>query len=366
MGVASIAPALPKMARVLDVSNEQIGLLITFFTLPGIFLTPMLGVLADRIGRKTIVVPSLFIFALSGTACAYAPDFTWLLVLRFIQGIGGAPLGALNVTLIGDLYSGNRRATAMGYNSSVLSIGTASYPAVGGALALLGWYFPFYLPLLAIPAGLFVIFFLDNPEPGNAVSLKEYLGNVLDTIKSPTVIGLFAANFLTFIMLYGGYLTYFPILMDERFGKSSFLIGIILSGASFVTAFTSAQLGKLAARFSESNLIITAAGIYVTVFAMIPFIENIWGLLLPIALFGFAQGINIPSVFNLLTYQAPSEYRAAFLSVNWTVLRGGQATGPALLGIIYGLVGLTGTFLFAAVVAVLFVVISLTLIKGQS
>ncbi|MDZ7694588.1 MAG: hypothetical protein U5K69_26295 [Balneolaceae bacterium] len=44
-------------------------------------------------------------------------------------------------------------------------MGTASYPAIGGALATLGWFFPFYLSLLAIPAGLFVLFGLENPEP---------------------------------------------------------------------------------------------------------------------------------------------------------------------------------------------------------
>ncbi|MDZ7691320.1 MAG: MFS transporter [Balneolaceae bacterium] len=81
-------PALPQMARVLQVSNEQIGLLITFFTVPGIFLTPLLAVLADRIGRKMILIPSLFIFGIRGTACAYATDFTWLLILRFVQGVG--------------------------------------------------------------------------------------------------------------------------------------------------------------------------------------------------------------------------------------------------------------------------------------
>lgn len=363
MGVASIAPALPKMARVLEVSKEQIGLLITLFTLPGIFLTPVLGVLADRIGRKAILIPSLFIFGIAGTACAYAPDFTWLLILRFIQGIGGASLGALNITLIGDLYESNQRATAMGYNSSVLSIGTASYPAVGGALATLGWYFPFYLSLLAIPTGLFVLFALRNPEPGNGTQLHEYLNNVVGAIKSKKVIGLFTANFLTFVMLYGGYLTFFSIFMDESFGKSSFVIGIFLSGSSFITALTSSQLGKLAARFSEANLIVTAAVIYISVFTIIPFISNIWLLLIPIFLFGFAQGINIPSVLNLLTHQAPSEYRAAFLSVNWTVIRSGQALGPALLGVIYSLMGITGTFLFTAGLAVIFVVISLTMIK---
>ncbi|MDR8390110.1 MFS transporter [Aliifodinibius sp. S!AR15-10] len=365
MGVASIAPALPKMARVLNVSNEQIGLLITFFTVPGIFLTPVLGVLADRIGRKAILIPSLFIFGIAGTACAYAPNFTWLLVLRFLQGIGGASLGALNVTLIGDLYSGNRRATAMGYNASVLSVGTASYPAVGGALATLGWFFPFYLSLLAIPAGLYVLFSLRNPEPENGTELKEYFANIFGSIKSKKVIGLFAANFLTFVMLYGAYLTFFPILMDQRFGKSSFVIGIILSGSSFVTALTSSQLGKLAARFSEANLIVAAAVIYISVFLMIPFVGNIWLLMAPIALFGFAQGINIPSVLNLLTHQAPSEHRAAFLSVNWTVIRGGQALGPVLLGLVYGVSGITGTFLFTAGLAGIFVLIGLSLIKGR-
>lgn len=351
------------MARVLEVSNEQIGLLITAFTLPGIFLTPILGVFADRIGRKAILVPSLFIFGIAGTACAFVTDFTWLLILRFIQGIGGASLGALNVTLIGDLYDGNKRATAMGYNGSILSVGTASYPAIGGGLALLGWYFPFYLSLAAIPIGLFVIKALNNPEPENGKDLKSYFGDVWNSLKSKKVLGLFTSNFLTFIMLYGGYLTFFPILLDEEFQQSSLVIGIMLSGSSVITAMTSSQLGKLAGRFTEPNLIITASVLYFGVFLAIPYISNIWLLAVPIMVFGFAQGINIPSILNLLTHQAPAEYRAAFLSVNWMVIRGGQALGPFLLGLIYAAVGITGTFLFTAGVAVLFIIIAFLFIK---
>lgn len=358
MGVASIAPALPKMARSLGISNQQIGLLITFFTLPGIFLTPLFGVLADRIGRKVILVPSLFLFALAGTACAFATDFTWLLALRFLQGIGGASLGALNVTLIGDLYEGNRRATAMGYNGSVLSVGTASYPAIGGGLALLGWYFPFYLSLLAIPVGLMVLYGLDNPEPENGTDLRNYLDNIWRAVRSRRVIALFAANFLTFIILYGGYLTYFPILLDSDYGLSSFVIGLFISIASLVTAVTSSQLGNLAARFSEENLILTASILYLLIFISFPAIDRLWLMVFPVLAYGFAQGINIPSILNLLTHEAPSEYRAAFLSVNWTLIRSGQAMGPFLLGLVYGLWGLDGTFYITAGVAGLFVMVA--------
>jgi len=363
MGVASIAPALPKMANVLNVSNERIGLLITAFTVPGIFLTPLLGVFADRIGRKFILVPSLFLFGIAGVACTLTTSFTWLLALRFFQGIGGAALGALNVTLIGDLYEGNRRATAMGYNGSVLSLGTAIYPAIGGSLAVLGWYYPFYLPLLAIPVGFFVLTTLKNPNPSSSKNLKAYVSDVLNELQSKKVIGLLAANFLTFIMLYGGYLTYFSILLDEKFSKSSFIIGLMLSGSSLVTALTSSQLGKLTLRFKESSLILTAACLYLAVFISLPFIHTVWLFALPIIIFGFAQGINIPSILNLLTSQAPKEYRAAFLSVNWTLIRSGQALGPFLLGLMYGLFGLYSTFWTSGLAAGLFILVSLLMIR---
>jgi len=148
LGVASITPAFPRMERDLHISAQDIGLLITVFTLPGVILTPILGVLADRIGRKKILIPALLLFGVAGTSCFFARDFQLLLVFRFLQGIGAASLGSLNVTIIGDLFEGHDRAAAMGYNASVLSIGTASYPAIGGALATIGWYYPFLLPAL--------------------------------------------------------------------------------------------------------------------------------------------------------------------------------------------------------------------------
>lgn len=367
MGVSSIAPAFPSIADAMDVSTGQIGLLITFFTLPGILLTPVFGVLADRYNRKVILVPSLFLFGVAGTSCAFASSFEQLLLYRALQGGGSAALGVLNLTLIGDFYSGNRRAAVMGYNGSVLSVGTAIYPAVGGALAVIGWYAPFYLSLLAIPVGLFAIYTLEITGNGNSLSLGIYLREIKSALMSRTVIGLLICMFLTFIILYGGYITFFTILLDERFGKSALTIGLILSGSSFVTALTSARLGILIQRFSSKHLITVAAILYTAIFLIIPVIESIWFFVLPITLFGIAQGINIPSILTLLTGSAPSEYRAAFLSVNWIVMRIGQSLGPYLLGLAYLSSGINTTFHITALAGLLFVIVCFTMLRpGRS
>ena len=135
LGVSSIAPALPRIAETLGISAGQVGLLVTAFTLPGVILTTVAGVLADRYGRLRVLLPGLILFSIAGTGCVFATSFSVLIALRVVQGIGASAIGSINVTLIGDLFVDRQRTTAMGLNASVLSIGTAAYPAVGAIRA---------------------------------------------------------------------------------------------------------------------------------------------------------------------------------------------------------------------------------------
>ncbi|MCP8310572.1 MAG: MFS transporter [Candidatus Methylarchaceae archaeon HK01M] len=344
MGVASLSPAFPKMVQELSISSQDIGLLITIFTLPGILLTFVLGVLADQFGRKKILVPSLMLFGIAGGACSLVRDFNLLLLLRFFQGMGAASLGSLNVTIIGDLYSGKERTTAMGFNASVLSVGTASYPAIGGVLAMVGWYYPFILPFIAIPIGLLVLFSLKNPEPKKGQHFKEYFSNVWKSIKNRHVVGLFSASVITFIILYGAYLTYFPLLIGLSFEAPPLIIGLIMSSMSLITALTSSQLGRLVKISSERSLIKAAFILYALALAIIPSVSDLWLFLIPITIFGIAHGINIPSIQTLLAGLAPIEYRAAFMSINGMVLRLGQTLGPFLMGMVFVIEGMGGVF----------------------
>ena len=364
LGVSSVTPAFPEIARALHTSPQSVALLIAAFTIPGIVLTPIYGVLADRVGRKAILVPTLFLFAVAGTACGLVRDFEILLALRFTQGVGGAALGALNLTIISDLYTGARRTTAMGYNAAVLSLGTGLYPAVGGALATLGWYVPFFLPILAVPVGFIVLFVLQNPEPRATGTLRDYLVNTLLIMRKREVLVLFAASVATFILVYGSFLTFLPFVLERTFGASALWIGLVMSAASAVTAVTAFHLGPLAQRFGEHRLVKVGWLLYIGAMVSIPFAKSVWSLAVPIALFGAANGINIPSILTLLTKWAPSEYRAAFLSVNGMLLRLGQTLGPVLLGAVVTFRGLDSAYFASAALAVgMFVFLAVTLVE---
>lgn len=365
MGVSSLTPAFPKIIKHFNISPRQIGYLITVFTFPGIFLAPVMGVLADRFGRKTILLPSIFIFGLGGFLCSFTNSFHMLLIFRFVQGLGGASLGMVNVTLIGDLYSGNKRASAMGMNASVLSLGTASYPAIGGALASIAWFYPFYLPLLAIPVGLFVIFSLDNPEPSGHAVLKDYFKSAWRAINVKEVWGLFLITICLFIILYGSYLTFFPLLLEKNFNADSLKIGLVMSAMSITTATVASQLGRLTRLFHEKTLLAFSISFYFIALILLA-VANSWVLIITaVVIFGMAHGMIIPNVQTMLVGFASINERAIFMSFNSMVLRIGQTLGPLFIGLFYNLNGLRTTFLAGAGMAVIMYFISIIFVKSK-
>lgn len=344
MGVTSITPLLPVIRGMFGLTPGQVGLVITSFTLPGVFLSPVLGVLADRFGRKNIIIPSLLVFTVAGAACAVTHSFGWLVFFRFVQGAGSAAIGVLNITLIGDLFSGRERAEAMGYNAGVLSVGTAAYPALGGALAALAWYYPFLLSLLALPVGLLVLFGLKNPEPEERQAFGHYLRAVLRTLRNPMVISLLSLTCLSFILLYGPVMTFVPLLLNDRFKAEPYEIGLVLSFSSVMTGLAATQLGRWSERFTFRRLLIWVNVLYILAMLLATVVTGKWWMLLPSALYGAAQGVTVPALQTLLAGSAPLEYRAAFMSANGSVLRLGQTLGPVIMGLVFAQFGMNAVF----------------------
>jgi ACDE family multidrug resistance protein len=366
LGVSSVSPAFPSVSQALSIPLESIGILITAFTLPGVILTLPLGMLADRVGRKKVLVPSLFVFGIAGLACALVREFGLLILFRFIQGIGGASLGSMNVTIIGDLFSNQNQKKAMAYNSSVLSIGTALYPTIGGTLATFGWYFPFALPIIAIPIGFIVLYYLENPEPDKSRLFSKYIKETWVIMRNRKVLSLLVLTSTTHMVLYGAHLTYLPTILKIKFDAGPFDIGLILSALSFVTAAISTQVPKLVLICSQLKLLGAAFTLYAFATFLVPFIQSYSLIIIPIVIYGIAHGINIPLIYSLLASSTPLEYRAGIMSMNGMVTRIGQTIGPMFTGLAFLFGGISFPFIVSAILAfTIMVVISLILMNQE-
>ncbi len=348
IGITSITPAFPKIIQELQISPQQVGLLISVFTAPGIVTTLIFGALGDFFGRKKIIVPALLLFGIIGGACAFTSDFSTLLVLRFFQGICSSVTYPVSAAIICDSYSGKERTAAMGYNGGAIHLGNTIYPAIGGGLALFSWNYPFLLSLSTIPIGIFVLLRAERTEPKCRLNFREYLTSAFRSMRSVKVLGIFVVMVVLFIVSYGAYLTYLPILLASKFDASSFTIGLVIFTIYLTSTIAALWLGKIAKRTSERKIVEIALALFVPALIFIPFAPNIGVLLLPAVVLGFAWGICLPTTGTIMGNLAPEKHRAIFMAGLDMSARLGQTLGPLIMAFTLGAFGIGGIFFAAA------------------
>lgn len=328
MGVPLISPILPDLRSVFGVSDAQVGLIITAYTLPGVFLTPFIGLLSDRLGRRTIVLPLLVLFGLAGGGIALGPSFRGVLALRFVQGIGGSGLMVLAITLIGDFYDGDRRNTVMGVNGSAIGIGAATYPLLGGVLAAVRWNVPFAFFGLSLLVGTVALFALEEPPIDDPPAIRTYVSRVLSAVLIPRALGLWAAAFLTFFLFYGGVLTVLSLLLSDVHSLSPGQIGLLFSIVSIANATMASQYGRISHYFEAQELITLGF-----VGFGISFL-GVWAASTPIVIgamllwFGLGFGLVMPSLDTTVVGLVSGQLRASMLGVLTSMLWLGQTVGP--------------------------------------
>ncbi|MBX8826380.1 MFS transporter [Ochrobactrum sp. SFR4] len=146
MAVSITAVALPALSRTLDAPVSAVQWIVLIYLLSVTIVIVLAGRCADLYGQRFILLTGLIIFTVSSLLCAAAPNLTLLIAARAIQGIGGAILMALPVSIIRGMVSGEQTGSALGLLGSMSAIGTALGPALGGVLiAVFGWRSAFLL-----------------------------------------------------------------------------------------------------------------------------------------------------------------------------------------------------------------------------
>ncbi|WP_423747164.1 MFS transporter (plasmid) [Haladaptatus sp. SPP-AMP-3] len=353
MGVSLISPALPAVQDAWNITEAQASLLLSAFTLPGVFLTVPIGMVADRIGRKRILIPSLVVFGLSGSAIVLLSNFEAILVLRAIQGAASSAIATLTVTLLGDLFTGEKRRTLIGMNAAILAVGAAGYPLLGGGLATLSWMAPFVCFLLGVVVALPGIVFLEEPSDTGTdadTSIHEFVTG--PTSMRPYLV-LYTAIFGIFLLLYGAQLTVVPFILANSYQYSSGVIGVLLGLPAVMMGLTAVQGDRLLRSFSSFQSIALGFTSYGIGLVMVSVADSVYVVAGALLLFGLGQGLAEPITDTALNELAPDEFRGSIMSIRTTVLRLGTTVGPPLFVGVATLVGYSRTLLVGGFAALL-------------
>ena len=162
-----VTVALPAIRADLGATLQSLEWTINAYTLAfAVTLIPG-AALGDRFGRKRLFLTGLSLFTLSSAAAALAPDTGALVAARAIQGIGGAIVAPLTLTLLADAFPAQKRGAALGIWSAISGTGVALGPLVGGAVVeSISWHWIFWIN---VPIGLALI-------PVAALLLRESHG----------------------------------------------------------------------------------------------------------------------------------------------------------------------------------------------
>ena len=345
LGFSAIVPALPELAEELGVGAAAVGFLQSSVAIPGVMLTPFVGLLSDRFGRRRVLLWALVAFGLTGVAGAFAPSFGVLLALRLAMGIPYAGLLALTPVVLTDLFDGPHRARAIGFNTAALTIASTLGPVVGGVLADGGAQRAFLIYAIAFPA-LLVARRLEladgGPMPSVAprVVLEEIRrsGRLRDLVGSMPYTVVFMAVFVGFSFVV------VPLFLEDTLQVSVVGRGPVVGAANLGSAGASLLFTRLAGRIRSRHLLQLgqlAAGVGLVVL----FVSNgLVGVVIGVLLLGLAVGTTYNTVQVFVATASPPQRRGVVVGSWSSASRLGQVLGGSLGGVLVVAVGGRGAF----------------------
>lgn len=340
-GNSMIIPVFTMIRSALDISLFQVALLVTYYSVAASIFIPIFGFISDHIKRKTVIIVALALYGIGGSMIGVMalfwdnPNiFPYILGARVLQGIGAAGMSPIAMALVGDIFTSDERAKALGLIEAANIFGKVISPILGAALALIAWFAPFFVYIaFAVPAIIAVILIVKEPDNKKKTPFKTYFS---DLKKIFTKNGKFLwISYLTawtaFLVLFG-VLAYLSDVLENRYDLTGVLKGVVI--AVPVTAWTISSFfsGYYLQKKTEGLKYFVIFGIFLLGLAAvgIPFMENIYLFLLTAFIMGLGGGLIIPPLTIMVTNCAPTEERGGIMSLYGSIRFFGVAVGPPL------------------------------------
>ena len=330
----------------LAVSLDESTWVLTSYLVSNAIIIPISGWLSQVIGRKRYYMLSVALFTGASLMCGLAPNLTFLIIARVLQGIGGGGLAPSEQSMLADTFPPEKRGQAFGAYAFVIIVAPVLGPTIGGWVTdNYSWHWIF---LVNVPVGLVSLFLVNlmvtepkvliderkaRAKRGFRVDFLGFLfvvgslgclevvldrGQREDWFSSAYILTFGIISALSFIGLVVRELTTDePIVRLQLLGNRNFAAAMAVMTATGFILFGSTQLipQMLQTVFgytaTNAGFALTAGGIGTVL--MVPFAANMTGKVDVRLLLGFALFVEIAALWHLSTLSP----NASFESVSW-------------------------------------------------
>ena len=336
LGSTIVSPVLESLIEPFGTSATDIGLMISALTAPAIFVIPVSGVLADRYGRRPVLVVSLLLFGAGGSAIALTTDFRVVLALRALQGIGFAGVVPVITASIGDMYDDSAEVTGQGLRHTVNGISGAAFPLLAGALVASAWQYPFLLYAAAFPVAAVVALRFTEPTNVNTGAGggdgPAYHRALAGLLRYPRMAVVLLARTLPMVV-WIGFVTFNSLVVVRVMGGTPFQAGVLVAAGNLVFGLASSQVGRILAAVGSRFVTLVAANLALAGgFVGFLYAPDV-GVAVPwVVLSGVGFGVALSLYRSYLTLLAPETLRAGVVSLGASGARITVTTTPIAMG----------------------------------
>lgn len=323
--------------RLFDINPSQFGIIVSSYTFAAGFTGLVGAFFIDRFDRKTALLFNYIGFSIGTILCALAPTYEWLVAARIVTGLFGGVMGALVMSIVGDVVPEFRRATAMGIVMTSFSVASIFGVPFGLFLAdLAGWHMPFYFLGFM---GLIVSGIIYKVVPSVNTHMTKERPSPVQVIKNVFGSKMQVRALIFMFVLILGHFSIIPyispyLVANVGFPESYLKYMYLLGGAA--TIFTSPYIGRLADKYGKPKILTIIALI-----SLIPVLAitnmphvSVWIVLTSSTMFFiFISGRMVPSM-ALVTSSVTPQHRGSFMSINSSAMQLASGTASFLSGLV--------------------------------
>lgn len=365
--MASLLPTLPLYIEDVGGTTQQIGIVMGSFALGLVLCRSWLGRLADRRGRKVVLLIGMTVAAIAPLGYLFVKSIPLLMLLRAFHGISIAAFTTGYSALVVDLSPLSKRGEIIGYMSLVTPIGSAVGPAIGGLVQAQAGYTPlFWLASVLGVLGLFGANQVNEPESVNQSPDDEEASSKSSAaqqqfwrlLASPRL-RIPALVLLLIGVAFGALSTFIPLFIKDA--KVDLNPGLFYTAAAIASFISRIIIGRASDRYGRGIFITGSIFSYALAMLILSNAYTASAFLSGGFLEGAGAGTLLPMMIALISDRSSPQERGRVFALCITGFDVGIAIAGPVLGSLIEPIGYRGMFTITTILSFLALIIFATL-----